>query len=224
MGKYNCTKSIVKSWRESLKSAWHFYKVAEMKRISMRAEKLLPYYQDDMSVKWLRAREQYLQKEDFTVFAKVERKYGNARYCIGEIAGTKEVTLVYVDETDLTFRYTRQVLAMGGFASKIRLVSLKEYHDKEKSLSSNSGEVIIPAMEQESVMAFLPLVKEKGEWDSLLIPKYGKLLGIAGWQYFDMFSPNENEVVVDAGVYDGSTETEIFRWGGGGKHKENICL
>lgn len=33
-----------------------------------------------------------------------------------------------------------------------------------------------------------------------------------GWQYFDLFKPDNNEIFVDAGTFDGSTIIEYYKW------------
>jgi FkbM family methyltransferase len=38
------------------------------------------------------------------------------------------------------------------------------------------------------------------------------IMGKCGWQYFDFFLPNNNEVFIDAGAYDGSTSIEFAKW------------
>ena len=38
------------------------------------------------------------------------------------------------------------------------------------------------------------------------------LLGWKGWQYFDYFNPNEDEIFVDGGCYDGKTAVDFTKW------------
>lgn len=86
MGTYSKVKRIAKKSYRFLESVWHCYKIVNMRKISKRAEKLLLYYQDDISVKWLRAREKYYQTGDLTIFSKVEKSYGkNREYYIEEV-------------------------------------------------------------------------------------------------------------------------------------------
>lgn len=206
----------------NLKKVWHCYEIVNMRKISKRAEKLLPYYQDDISVKWLRAREKYYQTRDLTIFSKVEKSYGkNREYYIEEVEADR-IVLVYGDKNDLSARYAKQVIKMSNFGKKCRFVSEEEYRNSCENLISDNA-VIIPAMPKENILGFLSVARDKGDWDRLLIPRHEMLLGTVGWQYFDMFPSDRDEVVVDAGVFDGKTESEIFRWGGG-KHKENICI
>lgn len=44
-------------------------------------------------------------------------------------------------------------------------------------------------------------------------------IGKEGWQYFDMFSPNRNEVFVNAGAFQGETDADFVRWTNGSYKK-----
>ena len=46
----------------------------------------------------------------------------------------------------------------------------------------------------------------------IVIPEEGILRAVCGCQYFDYFNPEENEVFVDAGAYDGETTLEFVKW------------
>ena len=221
MQMYNNIRRIAKKSYSFFKSIWNCYEIVNMRKISKRAEKLLPYYQDDISVRWLRAREKYCQNKDLTVFSKVERSLGtNREYQIKEVDADGMV-LIYADKDDLSGRYAKQVIKMSNFRKKCRFINETEYRNCCENLISGN-EVIVLAMSNENMLGFLSVVRDRGDWDRLLVPSSGMLLGTVGWQYFDMFPSGKDEVVVDAGVFDGKTESEIFRWGG--KHKENICI
>ena len=47
---------------------------------------------------------------------------------------------------------------------------------------------------------------------NILYPIMGVLYADMGWQYFDYFKPNKNEVFVDGGVYNGWTSGGFARW------------
>jgi len=213
MKKYQIVKNVAKKLYDFLNHMWHFYKVLNMRKISGRAEKLLSYYQDDISIKWLRAREKYYEDGDLTIFSKVERSLGKGREYHIEEMEADGVVIIYKEKNDLPARYARQVVKMSSFGKKCRFISENEYKNSFGKLTRNN-EVLVPAMSKENIVDFLSAVRAKGDWSYLFIPQYGILLGTVGWQYFDMFPSDRDEVVVDAGVFDGKTETEIFRWGG----------
>lgn len=48
--------------------------------------------------------------------------------------------------------------------------------------------------------------------ENILFPREDELLFFAEGQYFDLFSPQEKEVFIDAGGYDGDTITALFDW------------
>lgn len=53
--------------------------------------------------------------------------------------------------------------------------------------------------------------------ENILIPKYQYLMTMFGNQYFDVYEPEEEEVFVDAGAFDGSTTLAFKQW----SRKEN---
>ena len=120
------------------------------------------------------------------------------------------IVVVYKDSEDLMARYAGKVIKMSNYRDRCRFVSEEEYR---KSIVENN-EVIVPVMQREDIYDFLSVVRGKGEWNQLVVPSHGILLGVMGWQYFDMFPSDRDEIIVDAGAFDGKTETEIFRWGG----------
>lgn len=56
------------------------------------------------------------------------------------------------------------------------------------------------------------LVNNAFSKDKIAIPQDGILVSFCGNQYFDFFEPEENEVFVDAGAYDGMTTIEFIKW------------
>ncbi len=122
--------------------------------------------------------------------------------------------IVYRDKKDIIFKYTRQVLEMSGLRKKCRFMSEAEYTSSSENILKDN-EILFPAMGKESMNEFVFAVRKKGDWNALVIPHYNILTAAAGWQYFDMFEPAENEIVADAGSFDGKTEGEILKWGGG---------
>lgn len=59
---------------------------------------------------------------------------------------------------------------------------------------------------------------------NILYPSYGHLQAVSDkCQYFDVFKPEDSEVFVDAGAYDGGTIEEFIKWTGG-KYERVIAL
>lgn len=56
------------------------------------------------------------------------------------------------------------------------------------------------------------LLENEFEKSNILFPREITLLGNCIGQYFDAFEPNEGEVFVDAGSYDGRTSIEFAKW------------
>lgn len=50
---------------------------------------------------------------------------------------------------------------------------------------------------------------------NILYPYIGILFGIVGWQYFDYLTPEDNEIFIDGGVYDGGSSGDFVKWTNG---------
>ncbi len=206
--------NIAEKTRQFLKATWGLYKRYRSNSYARRAEKLIPYYEDAESVEWLRARESYSKNMDRCIFVKTEKKLGNHEvYRIEEFDAWGGVVIVYKDKQDPIFRYTKLVFEMSNVRKKCRFISEAEYDSSFQSVLEE-GEVLFPAMGMEYMNGFAFSARKKGDWNALVIPRYQILVAMKGWQYFDMFEPVENEIVVDAGSFDGQTESEIRKWGG----------
>ena len=211
MGFYNAARKIY----HLLRKAWNRYQAVQMKRYARRAKKLIPYYQDSISIQWLKARISYSVTKNPCVFAKTGKSLdGYQKYRIDEFCpGGGMIAVVYRSKEDLIYRYTRQVFEMSDFQKSCRFLSEAEYNSRPQSML-RPGEILFPAMDKECMNEFLFAARKKGDWNALVLPRYSILAAASGWQYFDMFAPVSNEIVVDAGSFDGQTESEIFKWGG----------
>lgn len=47
---------------------------------------------------------------------------------------------------------------------------------------------------------------------NIFYPRMGFLYANYGWQYFDMFSPNDNEIFIDGGANDGNSSVDFAKW------------
>ena len=63
------------------------------------------------------------------------------------------------------------------------------------------------------------LIEKNFPADNIYCPKYETLVASQGSQYFDIFSPQDEEIFVDAGAYDGKTMLDYLEWAGE-KHKK----
>lgn len=61
---------------------------------------------------------------------------------------------------------------------------------------------------------FEQLLEEGFPKDHILYP-CSSLYGTVGWQYFDYMGPEENEVFIDGGVYDGASSRDFVKWTNG---------
>ena len=180
-------------------------------RISKLIQKYLPYYQDDLSREILSDRLAYIGSHDRNIFLdraeKIGMKFYDLPYSMSK--GYSGIVLLY-DNKDKNFRYTLQLLQGCGWSDRFRQMTLKEFlHGAEVS----DTELLVPVLTywgQAKFTAKLTARKIKSE-NIIGLPYFIR----EDLQYFDVFTPVDDEVVVDAGAYDGTTAIQFLEWGKG---------
>lgn len=90
----------------------------------------------------------------------------------------------------------------------IPVISPYEYKEKWE----NTPIIVTPAMGVVEIYKQLLLLRVDRRL--IFLPECGFLLGHLGNQYFDFFEPNDDEVFVDAGSFDGDTIIDFVKWCG----------
>lgn len=203
-------KSIVKKYSPdfvlpALRASYHIaaWPCRTVKRCmtAHRALKYLPYYQDELSRGILADRIEYLKTGDASIFIRRAKKEGLKFSELSGIDGRSEssygadsrkeysdVVVVY-DKEGSYLDYTRELMTMIYGADGFKCVSLDEFFRHARILKSS---LIVPVIE-------------------------GKTKPVSfreDIQYFDVFSPADDEIIVDAGAYDGTTAIQFLEWGG----------
>lgn len=107
------------------------------------------------------------------------------------------------------YEYTISLIKNSIWKNNLLLLNEDEKLLKEVA----TGTSVILAYEKKLQKKFDRL-KEKYKDIEFVIPPYNVLAGFYGNQYFDVFTPDVQEVVIDAGAFNGETEKEILEWGG----------
>ena len=185
------------------------YRFMKKRLIISRAKKYLPYYQDELSREILYDRIAFLKTGDSNIFLDFAEKNGIdftghlfSYLRKGDYSGI--VVIHDGDSPDL--RYARRLLEMSGWTDKYRLLSLQDFLN---------GSVIHKSERIHTVLSQkgMKLFKEHAD---PAIPASRWLFAIReDLQYFDVFRPVDDEVVVDAGAYNGATALQFLEWGHG---------
>lgn len=108
------------------------------------------------------------------------------------------------------YQYTQNILINSNWKNKYRLMGhnlndLKSFDIK--------NEILIPTNVDE-IDYIVETVKQLYPQITVFIPTLKFIWTLTGKQYFDVFTPNNNEVVIDCGAFDGQTELDFLKWGG----------
>ena len=181
----------------------------ELSHIISGAQKYLPYYQDELSREILSARLEYLRTGDKNIFLDLAEKTGMVFHSepYGVYSGYSGIVLLH-DNEGKDFRYSRRLLSSCDWSGKYRVITLREFLDGAKISDS---ELIVPVLTEKGKVKF-----EKALEGRSLHVYSGSVYSIReDLQYFDVFSPVDDEVVIDAGCYDGTTALQFLEWGEG---------
>ena len=182
-------------------------------RIIAEAEKYLPYYQDDLSREILNARIEYLRTHDINIFMNIALNEGwtsRSLYIAGKHSREYSGILAVYDSEGRMTEYMKRFAEL--LRLKIRLVTVRDFlrngyaQDDELialivgkwhwNLCRNNVKNYMASHNIHSSFTMLPVVVREDK------------------QYVDVFSPNDGEIIVDAGAYTGDTALRFLKWGG----------
>lgn len=169
--------------------------------IERNAERVLNKLEDDLSRAVFNIRMNYLCTQDRVIFAESILKICPDMH-FGEIdtflANNQLSHLCIVGKED-NAKYTYSVLERAGYS-----VNICE-DVNEITLDDEVGFLVFDKQLQEELI--------KHEIDCHRIFYHSRhFTGRTGWQYFDVFTPKEQEVFADIGAFSGDTASDFVRW------------
>ncbi len=186
----------------------------ECKRYMGIKRKCFPFHKymlDSESKRIMRLRERYISHPDIETFIRQLAK-GDVQFEISELPllpsqGNVILYLMVEDATAIKrLNYTKILLEHSIWRERFYCVKIHENFNIQKE------DIVVPVWgtadpDTDFLLSKIPVSAQ------LHIPLYAEvLLGTIGKQYFDVFSPCRNEIVIDCGTYDGTTELEIAEW------------
>ena len=187
---------------------WFYHRKMMAQEVITRAEKLRPYYRDELSLFILSEREKYLLTHDRNIFLDIAIKQGLKFH----ISFSNSYILIIYDCKSHKFDYTIKFFQASDYADKYKTLTIDEFM---KSPSLNENELIIPVMKYKNLNKFLRFMYDKNLLYKTNIFSGGLGSGREDLQYFDVFDPVDDEIIIDAGCYDGATAKQFLEWGGG---------
>lgn len=95
---------------------------------------------------------------------------------------------------------------IGRYIDGLRVLSLEEISEKYTDY------FIVLGSEKYSEEMYHSLLAKEFPADHILYPKYGTIYAKCGKQYFDVFSPQKDEVFIDGGAFNGNTILDFISW------------
>ena len=177
-----------------------------------RINKYLPYYQDELSREVLSARINYLKTGDLNIFLDLAEKSGimfkNPEGITTEITN---IVIIY-DKDGKNFKYACRVLEMCGWSGKYRTLTLEDFLNGG---NISAGELVYFVLTKGGLKRFDSFIKKKNNDVKFTLLRGAPYAVRNDLQYFDVFTPDDDEIIVDCGAYDGSTALQFLEWGRG---------
>ena len=202
--------------------AWPVRKITrpiKLHQVQKKASLYLPYYQDELSREILADRLQFLRTGDINIFLDRAEKTGmnfhgifyyaeRSGYCFMSPEGSKYSGLIVIyDNEGSYFRYVKRLLSSCDWKDKYRFMALTDFLN---GAEVSDTEMIIPVLTSSGHKKL-----ERGRNVNAYINNSLLHSSREDLQYFDVFSPVDDEIVVDAGSYDGKTAIQFLKWGKG---------
>ena len=190
------------------------YRALKQYPFRRKVEKYLPHYQDELSREILSDRLKFLKTYDLNIFVdrleKIGMKFHELCYCIPcSINDISRIVLLY-DNGGWEFHYTQRVLSLLDWSGSCRLMTLKDFLGGAEIADT---EMIVCVLTQTGKLTFSEQLKVR----SIKAKVFPRMFYLTNTelQYFDVFCPVDDEIVVDAGAYDGATAIKFLEWGRG---------
>ncbi len=211
-----------RSFLPFLRSIYWCWPIRKLRKFRARkALQYLPYYQDDLSREILSDRLAYIGSHDRNIFLDRAEKIGMKFHGIFWSApsgyywmspeGSKYSGIVMIyDNKGLYFRYAQRLLSSCDWKDKYRLMTLKDFLN---GAEIHDSELIVLVLTSAGKAKFTAKRKQSGIKASV----FGDIIFSTreDLQYFDVFTPVDDEVVVNAGAYNGATAIQFLEWGKG---------
>lgn len=176
---------------------------------SFRAKKYLPYYQDDLSKQILFKRINFYRTRNQNFTEYIIKQGMRLKQIAGiNIKDYSGICVIY-DKENYNLKYIRDLLSLCEWSEKHKFITLQEFLNGEKI---SDTELIIPALNSRNSKKFYSFIdRNKLKLNIHKGPLYSIREDV---QYFDVFSPVKDEIIIDAGAYDCETALRFLEWGG----------
>lgn len=195
------------------------YRKIRARVIAKRALKYILYYQDELSRELLYDDLNFLKTNDNNIFMDRADKFGwnytkiyafmIAKYSKGVFDPENYSGFVILDCDDKNaVRYTCRLLSSYGLGDKYRILELSDFL---KGSEIGASEFIVAAVSSKyhrKIKEYAGSRNMPNDIAHFIIGKHEEI------QYLDVFSPVDDEIVIDAGAYDGKTALRFLKWGG----------
>ncbi len=171
----------------------------------------LPYYLDDLSKGLLEARLALCENNKLSLLLAnyIKLGWGYENWEIPELDIYDSDKIFYLFGEGDGYEYCELLLKHSRYSQRFKTIGM----DIAIWEKAGSDAVLLPSQNMMEL-------KEKFSGRLVHTNIHGLIpIGVSGWQYFDTFSPQKDEVFVNAGAFQGETDLDFVRWVNGSYKK-----
>lgn len=196
-------KNAIYWWHE-----WQHYRNIRKKYIPFQK-----YMLDSESKRIMHLRGKFIAHPDIESFIR-DFSQDNVQFEIPELdeLAAKNIVICLMEEDSTAIkrmRYTQILLQHSKYRERYSCIQFSDNSGDFASYQEDT--IIVPVWGANLDTASIQ--RHIQRHTRLHIPLYAEvLMGVVGEQYFDIWEPGSDEVIIDCGAYDGTTELQIAKW------------
>lgn len=169
-----------------------------------------PHYVDDLSIEIVKKRIAWLETNQLLALLVDYIKLGYDNWNVPELDIYEENKIFYLSGEGDRYEYCALLLKHSKYSDRFKMIGT-DIHSWEKA---GLQDVLISIMPNKELQRKRNKELKERYPDRIVhvTPYNGILIGLTGWQYFDVFSPKKDEVFVNAGAFQGETDVDFAKW------------
>lgn len=174
------------------------------------ADKYAVYYLDDLSKKLIQARVNYYRDYKLKSLLTNYIQLGYDKWNIPELDIYEENNIFYLFGEGDRYEYCALLLKHSKYNKRFKMIGTNI------SIWENAGkDAVLISIASDKIVHRKRIVELAAKYPERLVhvnPVGAMLIGVIGLQYFDVFSPKQNEVFINAGAFHGETDIDFVKW------------
>ena len=190
----------------------------KVRKRRQQTNKYISYYLDELSKGLIQARLAYSENHELKELLISYISLGYDTWEIPELDIYSKDKIFYLFGEGDRYEYCALLLKYSKYSKRYRIIGT----DISAWENAAASDAVLVSIMPDKVLQGKRNKELQNKYPERIVhvtPWSGILLGVWGWQYFDVFSPRKDEVFVNAGAFQGETDIDFVKWTGGSYKK-----